>query len=278
MLATAGLVLMPFSLEAGPRTGQDETPAVSAGTGPLPELDCVIEPDTTVSVGTRFEGVLDTIYVDRGDLVEAGQALAELDSELELANVALAAARADLEAELRAKEANASLGERRMSRNDRLFEKRAISMEAKDEGETNAVLAAMELEQARNGKRVADLELARARVSLDQRTLRSPIDGMVVDRMMAPGELVTDQAILRLARIDPLRVEVIVPAQHYGRISRGMQAQITPEAPSQGSHTASVRIVDGVIDAASGTFGVRLELPNPDHAIPAGLGCKVRFQ
>ena len=40
------------------------------------------------------------------------------------------------------------------------------------------------------------------------------------------GELVTDEAIVTLARIDPLRVEVIVPAEHYGRIRGAMQAEI----------------------------------------------------
>ena len=36
-------------------------------------------------------------------------------------------------------------------------------------------------------------------------------------------------------------------------------------------------IVDPVIDGASGTFGVRLRLPNPDRVVPAGLRCQVRF-
>ena len=45
----------------------------------------------------------------------------------------------------------------------------------------------------------------------------------------------------------------------------------------RGTHTARVKVVDPVIDAASGTFGVRLELPNPNYRLPAGLKCKVRF-
>ena len=280
-LATLALLLTPLGMEAEPRHEHDgdATPSVGAGEAtPLPELDCVIEPDTTVAVGSRVQGVLDTVYVERGDRVVAGQTLAELDSEIEAANVALARARADMDAELQAKEANLGLGERRVARNERLFESRAISFEAKDEGETNAQLAAFELAQARQSRTVAELELARAAVTLDQRRIVSPIDGIVVERAMAPGELVTDQAILHLARVDPLRVEVIVPAEHYGRIARGMRAEILPEAPLDGSHAAKVSIVDAVIDAASGTFGVRLELPNPDHAIPAGLGCRVRFQ
>jgi multidrug efflux pump subunit AcrA (membrane-fusion protein) len=70
---------------------------------------------------------------------------------------------------------------------------------------------------------------------------------------------------------------VIAPADLYGSVQRGMRAEITPEAPGRGSFQAEVNVVDQVIDAASGTFGVSLTLPNPDHAIPGGLRCKVRF-
>jgi multidrug efflux pump subunit AcrA (membrane-fusion protein) len=191
-LATFALLLTPLGMEAEPRHGHDDGEAPSVGAGeatPLPELDCVIEPDTTVAVGSRVQGVLDTVYVDRGDRVTAGQTLAELDSEIESAGVALARARAEMDAELQAKQANLGLGERRAARNERLFESRAISFEAKDEGETNAVLAAFELEQTRQSRTVAELELARAAVSLDQRRIVSPIDGIVVERAMSPGEL-----------------------------------------------------------------------------------------
>ena len=50
-----------------------------------------------------------------------------------------------------------------------------------------------------------------------------------------------------------------------------------PEAPLTGEYTAKVTVVDRVVDAASGTFGVRLELPNHDLKLPAGLKCSVRF-
>jgi len=50
-----------------------------------------------------------------------------------------------------------------------------------------------------------------------------------------------------------------------------------PEAPVGGAHEARVVIVDRLLDAASGTFGVRLELPNPDYGLYGGLHCRVRF-
>jgi membrane fusion protein, multidrug efflux system len=80
---------------------------------------------------------------------------------------------------------------------------------------------------------------------------------------------------MKLAQIDPLNVEVILPVTLFPSIKVGMRAMVVPEAPVGGQHFAEIKIVDSVIDAASGTFGVRLELPNPNNRLPAGLKCKV---
>ncbi len=61
------------------------------------------------------------------------------------------------------------------------------------------------------------------------------------------------------------------------RIFPGMIATIVPELPQYGEQTATVTIVDKVIDAASSTFGVRLRLPNAEQQMPSGLRCLVRF-
>ena len=44
-----------------------------------------------------------------------------------------------------------------------------------------------------------------------------------------------------------------------------------------GQYSAKVTVVDKLVDAASGTFGVRLELPNPGNQLPAGLKCRINF-
>ena len=68
-----------------------------------------------------------------------------------------------------------------------------------------------------------------------------------------------------------------MPSAMFGTIKLGMKAAVEPEFPGDQVYVATVTIVDRVIDAASGTFGVRLELPNADQAIPGGLHCQVRF-
>ncbi len=94
---------------------------------------------------------------------------------------------------------------------------------------------------------------------------------------MSPGELAQQEKILKIAQIDPLNVEVIAPVEMFGSIKTGMRAKVRPEDPVGRAYRASVKVVDRVVDAASGTFGVRLELPNPRHRIPAGVKCNVRF-
>ncbi|MCP3955850.1 MAG: HlyD family efflux transporter periplasmic adaptor subunit, partial [Desulfobacterales bacterium] len=77
--------------------------------------------------------------------------------------------------------------------------------------------------------------------------------------------------------VNPLRVEVVLPAEMLRQIKPGMTAQISPELEPEKKYTATVTIVDRMIDSASHTFGVRLDLPNSDYKIPGGLRCSVQF-
>ncbi len=84
--------------------------------------------------------------------------------------------------------------------------------------------------------------------------------------------------MLTLAQMNPLRVHVLMPVTLFGRIETGMEARIVPEEPlSHRSKKATVVIVDQVIDVASGTFGVQLQLDNDRGELPGGLKCTAEF-
>ena len=78
-------------------------------------------------------------------------------------------------------------------------------------------------------------------------------------------------------QLDPLLVDVFAPLSWLGRIEVGMSAIVQPEAPIAEAYEAQVTVVDSVVDPASGTFGVQLELRNSDYRLPAGLKCRVRL-
>jgi len=241
------------------------------------EFDGVIEPYMTVKVGSGVYGILETVDVDRGDFVKKGQVLATLQSGVEKATMEVARARAEMEATIKLKQAQLDFLMRKQQRSEELYKKGAVPFSQMDEAETNRILAESELKDALENKRLADLEFKRAIEVFNRLTIRSPINGVVVERYLSPGEYIENQSVMKLAQIDPLNVEVIIPVTQYASVKVGMRARVIPEAPIGGQYIAEVKIVDRVIDAASGTFGIRLELPNPNNRLPAGLKCKVIF-
>lgn len=251
--------------------------AAQASAVAIPQLDCVVEPHMVVDLSTQIDSIVETMHVERGDIVEKDQILVTLDSGVERAAVESARARADANSDIRAGQVNVAFAERREERVQSLLEDNAVSTDQFDEVETETRLARLQLDQAEEATRLARLELHRAEETLRRHTIRSPIDGVVVQRYLSPGESVRFQPMLRLAQIDPLRVEVIVPVSAFGKISVGQRAIVQPEEPMVGNYQAKVTIVDRVADAASGTFRVALDLPNPDYSLPSGLKCMVQF-
>jgi RND family efflux transporter MFP subunit len=241
------------------------------------EFDGLIEPKVSTNVGSNTPGILESVSVDRGDMVKEGQVVALLQAGVEKATMDLAKARAELDASIKAKRAELEYAERSKQRKQELYEKKTLSFQEWDEAETRRILAELALNEALEAKRLAELEYKRAVEVVKRMNIRSPVNGVVVERYLHPGEYIEDKPVMKLAQIDPLHVEVIMPVSTLGSVKVGMQAQVKPEAPVGGVYKAKVTIVDKVVDAASGTFGVRLELPNPDYKLPPGLKCKVLF-
>lgn len=236
---------------------------------------CLITPSEVVELGSPVVGVIERIDAERGDSVKKGQSLAYLTADVERASVAVAEARASNQAEMQAAASTQEFAKRKQDRTDSLYRDKFTSLQNQDQAQTEAALADLKLLQAREQKRQSAQELSFARAQLAQRTIKSPITGVVVERYMSQGERVEQRPLLKIAALDPLRVEVIAPASEFNKIRPGMMANIMPELASIGELKAKVVLVDKILDAASNTFRVRLELPNPNNALPAGLRCKV---
>lgn len=239
------------------------------------EYDGIIEPHMVIELGSPTEGIVSKVNVDRSSLIKKGQILVELESSVERATVAKASAMAKFDGAIALQKAQLDFVKRV---HERVKQINTISTHDKDQAATDIVLTGFRLKKAREDSALAKLELKKAHTLLNLRMVKSPISGVVINRYISPGEYINSQPLLRVAQIDPLRVEVIIPAQIFGKISPDMTATIIPELPMYAEQTATVTLVDKVIDAASSTFGVRLELPNSDYELPSGLRCRVRFE
>lgn len=243
------------------------------------EYDCIIEARQVVDIRSPVEGLIERVAVERGEGVKKGQVLVTLESGPERAALAVAKQRAGAVGAVKSAEAKLDLAAKKEKRAEELARQNFISSNALEEARTERSLAESDLKVARENQRLAELEVQRATEVLNLRTIRSPITGVVVDRYLKTGEMATTNVkdpILKLAEIDPLNVEVVLPATLYGSIQQGDQAEVSPETPAQ-KFVARVKVVDRVINAASGTFGVRLELPNEKLLVPAGAKCRMRF-
>ena len=244
------------------------------------EYDCMIEARQSIEVRSPVEGVIDSIHVRRGDTVKRGQLLATLASGPERAAFDVARSRADMQGDVKAAEARVELARKKWQRAEELQKKNFVSENARDEAFAEYRLADEQLRGARENRGLAELDMKRAAEVLSQRSIRSPVNGLVVEIMLRPGELMSSNQknpIMKVVEVDPLNVELVLPVSRFGSIKKGQRAEVLPEQPVGGEYSARVEVVDPVVDAASGTFGVRLRLPNPRNAIPAGVRCRARF-
>ena len=248
--------------------------AQAAAAGPV---GCLIEPDQVAELGTPTAGVIRSMLVERGDRVHKGQVIAVLQDDIERASADVAQSRSQAEAEVRAAQAALALAQQRRDRSMELQAKGFISAQALEQTLAETRVAEEKMLQAREQKRALEKEYALAKIKLGERTIRSPFDGVVVERYVTSGERVEEHPMVRLAKIHPLRVEVILPSSMYGSVKPGSKAQVMTDLPGMASQPAKVSLVDKVLDAASGTYRARMLLPNADGKIPAGLRCRIQF-
>jgi RND family efflux transporter MFP subunit len=243
--------------------------------------ECLIEPTQSIEVRSPVVGLLEKVNVHRGDKVAQGQVIANIESSAERAAAELARYKAEMVGAIHTAENKVNFGQKKYRRRQDMQADNFMSVQDRDDAEAEYRLAESELQQAHENQQMARLEAQQQDALLNLRTIRSPFEGVVVDQQLYPGEVVEPseqkKPILKLAQLNPLRVHVILPLAQFGQVRLGMSAQVVPEAPVGGSYTGHVKVVDRLVDAASGTFGVFIELPNPKLDIPAGLRCRASF-
>ena len=242
-----------------------------------PSFDCVIDPSEVVKLGSPITGVLAEVKVNRGDVVTRGQPVASLESSIEAATVRLNQFRAESTAKMNSQQERLKLAR---SRVERFGAPRGlvVTQDKYEELQAEARIAEQELLREQQDRQLSQLELDRSQATLDQRTIHSTVDGIVTEKKLSAGEFVNQEGyVVTVSRLDPLYVEVFLPVIYYKQVRVGMEGNVRPAPPIENTYPASISVVDHVFDPASGTFGVRLTLPNPGNTLPGGQRCKVTF-
>lgn len=209
-------------------------------------------------VAAELGGRIREVAVDEGEAVEEGQTLLSLDPSL-------------LEAQLR--QARAALDLAR------------VAGAAGASGAGGAAAARLAAAQAAQ----AEAQVALLEAQLERLTLRAPAAGVVLKRLVSPGELAQPGApLLILGRLDDLSITVYVPEDRYGRIDLGDKAEVRVDAfPERDFEAEVIRIADRaeftprnvqtVAGRRSTVFAITLALKGKGGRLKPGMPADLTF-
>ena len=212
----------------------------------------LILPSRSVSLSLPVEAVLRELKVQEGALVLKGDILAILYSPVE-----------SLEKERAAKQLD--LAEFMLGNSEKL--------------RSNAIISEEAARQKKLDCDIARIEARRAEAVLHEKTLYAPFDGFVLRILKEPGETVGRvDKVIDIVDIKTLHADAYLEGEWKERLNE--KTKSTLEIPSMGGKkiSATIGMVDPVVDPSSGLFRVRLLVPNPDMSIPSGIPAKITFE
>ena len=230
-----------------------------------------LNPVVLVNVGTQVSGTVTKLYVDFNDKVEKGQALLELDPSLYAAQSRQTAANVNnVSATLELARAN----ETRMQA---LFAQEYISRQ--------------ELDQARQARKSAEAQLAQARAAADKdkvnlgyTVIRSPVSGVVIDRVVDLGQTVAASlqtpTLIKIAQdLSEMRIDSSFAEADIGRIRVGQKVRFTVDAFPNRSFNGAVQQIrlNPTTTQNVVTYNVRVSLQNPDQTLLPGMTAYVNI-
>ena len=245
---------------------------------------CAVEFEFDTPVGSPTFSILQDCLVRLGDRVKAGQVLGRLQDEDVKSEVRLREAEASSDVEVRLSEARSAQASGKAQRTTALVQRNAASREELLLHKLEAAAAALEVEQARHKRRLAALQLDRAKAVLRTRELVSPHDGVVAAVVHRQGEAVAPRdPIFQI--IDPNRLRVVakVDVTDLARLRVGQAARVVPEiagADLPVEHEVfhgRIAYIDSRIDPETRTCRVHVLTENRAGALRAGLEARVEF-
>lgn len=238
-----------------------------------------LEPEDVVEVGSDQSGRVTAVLVDKNSVVAAGDVLAQLDAEpfehaLAQATAQLSSARAAVaKAQVELEDAVVQ-----RDRSERLLAKGAVSAATPEAAQLDVRTSTTSLQTARAQRDQAVASLASAQDDLADTTITSPIDGVILQRFVDPGQTVVSAlsatALFEVASdLSALQVEVAVDEADVGAVRAGQTARFTVSAYADATFTAEVVSVDLAPDpeATVVSYPAELRVDNSEGLLRPGM-------
>ena len=217
-------------------------------------------------LAVRMPGRVGRMYVDEGARVRKGQPLLALETQY----LALEVERST--AEVARAEAAAGDARRELERKRDLLAKGSVAQAAFDKAESAASGADAAVLAAK-----ATRDLARQR--MEDAVLRSPIDGVVAEKRTDVGERMGEATVaFVIVQTSPLKLRFRLPERYLARVKLGQEVEAGVDPYPGETFRGRVKVIGGVVEAATRTVAVETEFPNGDGRLKPGLFARVKLR
>lgn len=233
----------------------------------------------TVDIVPRAQGRLQSLSVRIGDPVTRGQVLAkvedqELREQLRQAEASFEVARATI----RQREADLSFAKTNLDRNKSLFDRQLLPRQSLDDAEARYQASQAQLDLAQAQLAQASSRRDELRINLANTTVNSPVTGFVARRLVDPGAVVTQNVIiLSVVDISTVRLVVNLVERDLRKVDVGAVGTVGVDAYPGETFTGRVARVAPVLDPATRTAEMEIEIPNGSGRLKPGMYARVRL-
>jgi RND family efflux transporter MFP subunit len=233
----------------------------------------------TVEVVPKVSGRLQSISVRLGDPVRRGQTLARVEDEEALEQVKQAEASfAVSNATIREREADLKFAEINLERSRSLYNRQLLPRQSMDDAEARYQASSAQVDLARAQFAQARSRLEELRIGLTNTTITSPVDGFIGRRMVDPGAFVgPNSPVVSVVDIHLVRLVANVVERDLRRITPGLAADVDVDAFPDEVFKGRVARIAPVLDPATRTAEMEVEVPNGDFRLKPGMYARVRF-
>lgn len=243
-----------------------------------------LEPRDYVDVGAQVSGQLEKVHVEIGDVVEAGQLLAEIDPEIYESRVKADEARLKtLAAQMAEQTAQLSSAKLKLDRNQKLIKSKAISQDVFEDAETAYKIAEAQIQSLQAQIEEAQSTLEGDKANLGYTTIYAPMAGTVVSQSAQEGQTLNASqsapVLVQLANLDTMTVRAQVAEADIMNLKSGMAVYFTTLGDQDRKWNGTVRQIlpspETVNDVV--LYNVLVDVDNTDRRLMTGMSTQMFF-
>jgi len=231
----------------------------------------------TVDVAPRTAGRLLSVNVQLGDSVRRGQVMAKVEDREIVEQVRAAEASQEVaKATIRQREADLNVAALNFERSKNLFARQLLAKQALDDAESRYLAAVAQLDLSKAQLSQNDARLQELQFNLNNTIITSPVDGFVGKRNVDPGAMVnTNTAIASVVEISRLKLIVNVVEKDLRMVNAGDVGIVEVDAYPGEKFNGRIARVAPVLDPATRTASIEIEIPNRDNRLKPGMYARI---